>query len=77
MQNHCLIWRGTTTVLFVFCENNWSPSLKSGKAFAINLNNENVFLFSLQQAEEIVQTAYDHGINIFDTADAYAGGRYD
>ncbi|GIX82012.1 hypothetical protein CEXT_398681, partial [Caerostris extrusa] len=27
------------------------------------------------QAEEIVQAAYDHGINIFDTADAYAGGR--
>ncbi|KAG8189032.1 hypothetical protein JTE90_025472 [Oedothorax gibbosus] len=27
------------------------------------------------QAEEIVQAAYDLGINIFDTADAYGGGR--
>lgn len=30
---------------------------------------------SEEQAEEIVEAAYDHGINIFDTADAYAGGR--
>ena len=34
------------------------------------------FVFCLQVAEEMVTLAYESGINVFDTAEVYAAGKY-
>lgn len=33
-------------------------------------------VFSCQMAEQLMTLAYDNGINLFDTAEVYAAGKY-
>uniref|UniRef100_F7GD90 Voltage-gated potassium channel subunit beta-2 n=1 Tax=Macaca mulatta TaxID=9544 RepID=F7GD90_MACMU len=49
---------------------------KSGLRVSCLGLGETVLVFSFQMAEQLMTLAYDNGINLFDTAEVYAAGKY-
>uniref|UniRef100_A0A2I3TWB0 Voltage-gated potassium channel subunit beta-2 n=1 Tax=Pan troglodytes TaxID=9598 RepID=A0A2I3TWB0_PANTR len=49
---------------------------KSGLRVSCLGLGETVSVFSFQMAEQLMTLAYDNGINLFDTAEVYAAGKY-